>query len=469
MSAIDNAINTKHIEPYRRVYFKRKILSTGLFESEWQEVSKDVIRWGKVKASSDDRRIGKLRFGGVTMQFANDEGRYNDENFENSLWFQYAGQQRTLVKIEAGFQHLSMGADGVWTASKTGLVETTPGVFDSTKSSYNLTYTSMFTGIISGDIMVSDSNKVNLPIQPLEQVFRQYPATYLDDYTSTGLTASEFVTMVRDHTDGSGNYVFRPFFENTTSMWDIQATTLTYGDLNTSASDSLQGQSVWNVIERLAEAEQFTAFVTGDGRFKFNSIDSFTTTAKYEFHGLNSNDRLYGQNILKVKGYGKRHSKFYSRVEVQWDTAETTASYGVAETELVVSSLNEPWLSGSRILSLQNLWIPSQAIAESIATAIFNNLQTSKYEIDFTSVFVPHLNILDRIGITYDTEPTPSSYQLWDVGFYASSVGAVLAGNEAEWSGSQGQSIVLDDKDFRILSLEVDLDKFETTIRAREI
>ena len=268
-----------------------------------------MIKWGVVQASSDQYRIGKFKFGGIQMVMSNDEGRYNDEESENSLWYQYRGQQRTMVKIEAGFEHFELGTDGIWTISKTGLVETTAGVYDSTQGAYNTTYKPVFTGVISGDMMVNDSNRVTMPIKPLVEVLRQYPASKLNDYTSSGMTASQFVEMVRDHTDGAGQYVFRPFFGDTTSYWEISSTSIVYADLDTQSSDNIAGKSVWNVIEKLAEAEQHLAYTTADGRFKFVSVDAIVTTPVYQFHGLNSYDSDYGHTIKPFRSYGKRNSK----------------------------------------------------------------------------------------------------------------------------------------------------------------
>ena len=114
MVTVNSMINRPKSRIIRKVEIKRRLATTGLFESEWQDISNDVKRWGKVKTSVDFKRQNRLKFNNLTMQFANDQGRYNFEDDNASLWFGYANQQRTLFRVTAYFLDQSISG-GIYT------------------------------------------------------------------------------------------------------------------------------------------------------------------------------------------------------------------------------------------------------------------------------------------------------------------------------------------------------------------
>lgn len=559
---------------FRRLYIKRRQASDGQFEDTWTEITKDVLRWGKITRSVDASQYNKFKFGGLRFQVANDSGRYNPETNPSSLWFGYLSPQRSLVRVEAGFVHETLGADGIWTRTEyprndrlyredgpyniaePGTVtsanvpsQTTTGklawaiaadprslrpkefyhslyrdntsvtgyllgevwqgdslssatvvavsdtfpcsnlttsatdltitantpftfsteqylepnakhwfvinysnvVFDasdgdyiwavqgqghsfggtwntvdgntwSLSSSFNYAYslelwadtvTAAFTGIIIGDTPTNDTNVVTFNAQPLSDLFRQYPARLLDGYTSTGMTASQFVESVRDHTDGAGNFVFRPFFGNSTTGWNIQTTTVNYGELTSKTSQDVIDNNVWQVLERLAQAETFVPYVDKEGVFNFVArADASATT--FEFHGAKSFDREYGRTIKKITAAGPKYSKYYSRVNVRWDDAFTATSVETVEASFEVSADNLPWIYGHKTFDLTNRWIQSASVAAQIAQTIFDDVSALKNELAFTATFVPQLEIFDRISVTYNNNEF-SEDSLWDL------------------------------------------------------
>lgn len=434
---------------FRRAYLKRRDATTGLFEDDWQEITDDVMNWGVLASSIDDALFNKFTFNNVRLILQNTTGRYNPHSFESSIWYGYANQQRSLVKIEAGFVDES----------------TTSGVV--TRTEYP-TVTTAFVGIISGDMVVSDDNKVPLNIKSLQQVFRDFPAAALTGWTTVGFTASDFITkMVRDATDGSSSLIFRPFFQDTTTNWNIVSTTNIYSNLNTSGAEDVINSSVWDIIEKLAQAEVAVPYIDREGIFNFRLRSDVTTTVAWQFHGLGSDDTEYGHLIKKISEFGLKVTKYYSRVQIKWAAADTSASYESVNATFSVSGTNNPWNLGHRKLELQNFWIPSAAVASSIATIIFNETSSLKNEIKFTSSFVPGLEVLDRISISYDSAGLGNEESLWGVNYWAhptanSTTDLILDSNI-------GDAINLEDTEFKIMSIRHNLDGFETEITAREI
>lgn len=467
MSELFNQIKAAKSEVFRRAFIKRRRLSDGLYESDWFEITDDVKSWGKITTQVDAIRRFKFTFGGCKLVMNNDIGLYNPADSDTSLWNGYLNQQRTLVRIDVGYVKRTQRSDGVWfnTYYPQGAVWDVD-LWDAPESEWSGSGSTVFMGYISGDIPLSDKNEVTLPAKPLNSCFQDYPAQYLRGWTSTGMTASQFVTMLRDQTDGAGQYVFRPFFGDTTTNWDISTTSNVFSNLNTSTAADVFDRSVLDILETLAEAENFVPYVSSSGVMKFVSRDSASTTTVFEFHGAGSYSGTYGQTIKKVNSFSDRITKYYSRVQVKFRAEDTTTSYQVVESALTVSPLSGPWVLGPKTLEIENLYIPTSTVAATIAQTVFNDVSSLKKEIDFETTLVPQLDLFDVFGIYYDPNEF-SQDNLWDQNNWAPATGS--GDDDLVWDKSAGDAIVLSGEQFRFLSLEIDLDNFSNRFVAREL
>lgn len=439
--SLNQQIQTPFGRIFHRCWVKRRLATTGLFESSWTEVTSHVERWGRIKRSIDSVQQSKFKFGEILMRFSNTEGLFNPNDDEASLWYGYAHVQRSLVKIEAGFVHQTQGANGIWTNTEFPAAATA------------------FVGIISGDMPVSDDNTVSVPVKPLMQVFQDFPAANLTDWTGTGMTAQQLLTMIRDQTAGVGNYVFRPFFQDTTTYWNFTGTGVTYPSLNTSTAEGVQDKSVWEVIEKLAEAEDMVPSIKPDGTFRFGTRDPNTSAAAFKFFGVGFIDTEYGHTIKRIKSYGPKITNYYSRVEVNWLDANTTSAIRVRQATLAISGVNDVWNLGYRTFKLENFWIATTTIADTIAAGIFARVANLPNEIEFTTSFIPHLDILDRVEVSYDAS-NKALTSLWDAAEWAFEDTSTV--NDMIWDASKGDAIRLVSKPFKLLSVEIDLDKLES-------
>lgn len=469
MTALNQYIKKPISQVFRKAKIKRRSAVTGLFESSWQEITSDVISWGKISISLDNERRNKFTFGNMKLTMSNEGGKYSPHNNYGSLWYGYLNQQRTLVQIDAGFLVNTLASSGIWASAELpSLTNWDEAIWDFDASVWDGDESAaMFTGIISGDIIASDKQQIVFNIKPLTSVFQDYPAKNLTGWTSTGFTASQFVTLLRDQTDGSGSYVFRPFFGDTTSNWDISTTSNIYANLNTSTADNVIDKNVWEIVEALAEAENFVPYVTKAGVFRFVSRATEGDTFSFEFHGAGSVDSSFGNTIKDVQSFAFKPSKFYSRVQVKWQTADTATSYETVESTFQVGGANNPWILGDRTLQIQNTYILTSTVANALAQNIYNDVSGLKRELEFTTTFIPHLDIFDKFTVYYDpTEPTAQS--LWDAKNWADTVGASV--DDLIWDPEGGGgSIILNGEDFKFLSFEIDLDNFQNRFVAREL
>ncbi len=430
---------------YRRIEIKRRNLGTGTYESGWTDVSADVIKWGSIRREVDSTRINQFKFSNITVVFNNDLGKYNPSSDENSFWYNYGSQQRTLVRITAGFLLQEKSINGIWTNTE-------------------IPSSVIYSGYISGDINAIGTNQVTIPIVPLTEAFRQFSASRLTFY-DTSLTASDFMFGLRDQQDTNGAYIFRPFFGDTTSNWLITTTTVEYANLNTSTAADLTNLTVWDVIQKLAEAENFVPYVTSDGKFKFNSRNTNTTTV-FSFFGGQSFSSEYGRTIKRIGWYGQRFTKYYSRVTVKWSPADTSTSYETFDSQYLVSGDSGPWTQGERTLAIDNTWIPTSTVAEAIASSLFTEFSAIKTEIEFTTSFVPHLDVFDSVLLTYDQTPVTND-SLWDV-YNWQDTGTANEPSGLFWDDSAGDAIKLQDTEFKLISIDLNLDTCECKFIGRQ-
>ncbi len=454
---------------FRRASIKRRSLITGAFESSWFEITDDVKTFGKITNQIDSARRYKFTFGTAKLTMENDEGRYNPHDDSSSLWYGYLNQQRTLVKLDIGFLDANKNDNGVWVRSE---YPSSPGwdeaVWDDGAALWDSSggSSTVFVGVISGDIPLSDKNEVVLNVRPLSSVFQDFPAQNLTGWTTTGRTASQYAAMLRDQTDGSGNFIFRPFFGDTTTNWDISTTSTVFTNLNTSTAEDVIDKTAWEVLEKLAEAENFVPYITRTGVFKFVSRSSVDTVSAFQFHGAGSFNTEYGQTIKTVANYGFKVSKYYSRVQIKWKSEDTSTSYEVYESTLTVSASNNPWILGAKTLAIENFYIPTSTVANTLAQTIFNDTSALKKEIEFTTSLVPHLDLFDRFSIYYD----PASFlqgSLWDQNDWAADVTTTAA--DLIWDAAGGDAIALSGTEFKFLTFEIDLDNMQNKFIAREV
>lgn len=448
---------------FRRVFIRR-MLNTGIFEDEWQDVSKYVKKWGKITQAIDPQRYSKLNFNGFNMVFDNQEGLFSDESDQNSFWYGFASQQRTLIKLEFGLKSYDLGEDGIWRIN-----ETNHSVWDSTLWDAGENFDEVptkFTGIISGDMLRKGDYDISVPIMPTTEIFRGFPASKLVGFTSTGITASKFVEIVRDMTDGGGNFLFRQFLGDTSTNWTISPTTNIYAEMNTSGSALLINKSIWQVMENIAEAEDFVVHVTGEGEFKFVPRESNTTTSQFEFFGLGYSNRDYGHTIKDIESYGPRFSNFYTRVQVKFNDEDTVTSYAVSEMTIAVSGSNFAWIYGHRPYNIDNYLIADLTTAAAIAQNVFDNVSQLKDEITFNAPMIVGVNVLDRIQISYDSNPVdPQS--LWDLFDWGDDNDEVRR-YDLIFDSPEGDNILLEAAEFNVVSIETDLDGLGVKIQARE-
>lgn len=427
--SLEAAIDSPTSSVFRRVQIKRRQKSDGKYEPNWQDITTFVKKFGTLESAIDDIELNKFTHNGLTLVVDNDSGDFNRENNINSLWMGYLTRYRTLVRVQAGY----LTAAGV----ELPPTDTTLGIY-----------------ILDNEISIkSNSNDVSLRCASLRSIFDEVKAASLPGLGAT-FTASEILARIRDHTDGSGNFVFREFI--TSTAWDIETTTVNYL-LNTDTT--LAGLSTWELMEKLAISESKVLLITRTGGLDFISRDPRQATSQYTFTGQD----FPRPSVIAITDYKEATNKYYNRFRLKFGQDETSTSYIETGTTLAINDTNAAWVYGDRQYEFDNDLIPDTATAQTVINAVHSAFSTMPVEAVIKTTFVPHLELLDRVGVSFHSYDMAGSTR-WDVFDWAPDTGDT----GATWS-AEGENFDWNDESFKILSRKLDLDNFSMEWNLRKI
>lgn len=416
---------------FRKVWIKRKLTSTAKYEANWVEITDYIKRFGDFSISIDDVRINRFTHGPLTLIGKNDEGKFNPESSANSLWYGYLTRYKTLVKVEAGY----VQDDGT-----TLPTDATQGIF-----------------ILDGEINIdSVNNEATLNCKALSSIFQDVQASDIDGIYST-LTAAGIISLIRDMTDGSSNFIFREVI--TSTSWTIQSTPSNYYIPN---SSYLQNYTVWDFMNLLAQAEGFILLVSRTGGFSFSNRDPNTTASQFSLYGE-------GYPLPNVKTLDWRKEavdKYFSVIRLQYLQGDTSTSYVSQGTSTVVDPSNPAWKYGAKTLTIVNTFISDTATAQALANARYADFSSMKQELQVTCRFLPQVDISDRVDLSWTSFALSS--RLWDTEDWASD-GAVDVMDGLSFDPELGENFDYNAANFKILSKDTNLDDFTTTLVLREI
>lgn len=406
---------------FRRAYIRRRQLSDGKYEADWQEITEFVTKWGTISRGVDDLKVNTFQQSGINLAVRNNTGAFSPEHKPASLWYGYLTRYRTLVKIEAGY------ADSAGTELPTNPVL---GVF-----------------VVSDEILISgDANTVQVPARSLTSIFDEVKISDVAAVTSTQ-TASQLIAKIRDHSDGSGNLVFQQFISS--GAWNIQSTSIYYNPTTTAAE--FEAKSCWDFMTKLAESEGFVVFINRSGGLEFVDRTEATTASQFSFLGLGNAT----QNVIALEEYKEPTSKLYTYFTLKYLEADTTTSFLTVGSTSTVDPSSTAWKYGSRAYPIENTMVANTNAAQSLINGVADALGTIKDEVRIKAKFVPDLEVLSKVDLSYQSPDATGA--VWDGFFWG-----------AAWAPESGIIFDFRSHSFKTLSLVHDLDNFTTRPALRE-
>ena len=427
--SLDAAIESPLSEVFRRVQIKRRQKSNGKFEANWQDITSYIKKFGVLKSAIDDIKLNRFTHEGISLVADNDTGKFNQTSNQNSLWNGYLPQYRTLLRIQAGY----LTPEGL----ELPPTDTTIGIY-----------------ILDKQISIkSNSNDVTLRCASLKSLFDEVQAAAIPGMDAT-LTASDIFAKIRDHTDGSGNFIFREFI--TSTSWTIATTTTNY---NPNTTTSLADLSTWDLMEKLAESEGYVVLINKTGGIEFRSRAARQADVQWTFRGQD----FARPTIQYIGDYKEALDKYYNRFRLKYLEPDTSTSYVETGTSVAVNDTNTAWVYGQRKYEFENLLIPTTATAQAIVSNLLSTVGTVTSEVTMKTEFVPHVELLDRIAASFHSYDLAGSTR-WDQFDWAPDTGDT----GTAWS-AEGENFDWDDKQFVVISRELDLDDFSMEYKGREL
>jgi hypothetical protein len=108
------------------------------------------------------------------------------------------------------------------------------------------------------------------------------------------------------------------------------------------------------------------------------------------------------------------------------------------------------------VLEFENLFIPDTATAQTLADALLADASDLKREVNFKTSFVPTLEVLDAITVSYRSYDI-SGQTLWDH----------FAWDDDTWA-TEGETFDWTQKRFVVTSIATNVDDFTAAVVARE-
>ena len=254
-------------------------------------------------------------------------------------------------------------------------------------------------------------------------------------------TAYDVITKIRDHTDGSGNYVFREFI--TSTSWTIQTTTNNYIFDTTT---NIAAMSCWELMNKLAEAEGYILLINRFGGIEFRNRDERTTTSQFSFYGQGFKD----QNIISLDEVKEPINKFYNYIRLKYVDADTSTSYVTAGTATTVDPSLSSWKYGVKRYEFENTYITNTLTAQNIASNLLNIYENNiNEELKLKTKFCPQLEVSDKILLNYRSYVL-QDVMLWDISKWATD--AAYLPEDSEWADESGENFDWTNVEFKILS-----------------
>lgn len=422
MSTIEQLIKNDKAHPFRVCEIKRRLTGGG-YESSWFDISAYIKKWGTIKYDMEDEKINTFKLSGINMSARNDQGSFSPRDASSSLFNGFSTAYKTKFRLRAGY----FDVDGTQVPT------------DNT----------IFLGVMTDEIELNGKNEAVFKVKSLNSIFEDVPATRIP--VTGSQTASDIIGMMRDLTDGAGEYIFREFI--TAASWDIQTTTQIYYNLNTTTA--MDG-SCWKLLNNLCASENKAVWVDNAGDFHFKDKTTLTTTSQFEFSGVGVKNSVYGHSIISIDSFKEAFSKVYTRIRVKFAEADTETSFYTKEESWTIGDSSSSYAYGQRTYDVENFWL-NTAGAQALGDQLFNDLKTLKKEVRLSSKFIPHLNTLDKVTVNYQSSAFQNDVSLWDNFMW----------NVGKWKGNSTIFSVVGD--FGIRGMEIDLDGFKNKFFLRGI
>ena len=217
-------------------------------------------------------------------------------------------------------------------------------------------------------------------------------------------------------------------------------------------TDDLKEDSVWDLIKKLAEAENMIVYISQDGKLYFNNKTTTAGTEQFHFSGIGDSNKTYGHNLTDNVTVYTAYKKIYNRINIEYSTGDKI----VKEEDFTYGDNSSSDNYGVRTYDITNEYM-SFSKAKLVSADLYDEYRQPKQEVKIISKFVPQLSINDTVTLTHNTER--STGVKW---------GQAICDTDL-WGIKTKTGINIKNKYYNIISIQHNLDKCSTTLELREI
>jgi len=405
MTALTDLIQLNKHRPVRKLYIKRRLIS-GSYEGSWVRIDRwhkeqdVVIDWGSVSINIDEQPgiIGAYDVSGLTMMVNNNDGFFNIETYDNSIWYPdttYLNRRYTKIKIETAYLDSS--------DAEVGAVSDFEGFID--------------------NILISEDGLATLGILSYQSIFTKYP---ISDLSLTGsMTAEAVITAICNQAKIT---TYMPYVApNTSYNYTISDTSLLEG-------------TYWDILQELAYKSDSTIFLNGS---VFKVVPRTAGSVVWNFKGSGSDEP---NDIFSVTEYD---DEGIGKVRVYWKEEDGATFAKSSDATLLLKYLSEP-----ELVDLTNIAAGNK---QGILDALLTKWEANRPIISFDCKYLLNqIDLLDKLTIEIRGRISPElgaggfrwGSWTWDDGsVWGTEVGGIIIGSGTEWMTTQ---IVKDFQNWRM-------------------
>jgi len=484
--ALTDEINKDYQYCFKTVSMKRRLLvpiAGEYFETDWLDVSDYVLDISAITWNIDDAELNEFTQGDFTLTLVSRLQEFSPETNPGSFFSGYLTRHKTKIKISAGYTDIETGtsysydvgvgfinADEINIESDSTITipcinptmifdeQTAEDINDGTLAGGTVTTETDFRlrdAAASFDEHYIDLEVTNVTTGESTKITNYVDGTQLmlqDDIFSLGdvysfegqirwwrsQTITQLVQKLYDLQKDT-NYVFHPF---------LDGSSISPGNDITVDLADFTGMTCREALGKLAEISNSCWYINGDWELVFRDREPAGASV-YSF----TNQGMY-VNILGASAYNDGLKKVKNRAT--WK--DTLPLLIVEETGWQIGDDSSSWKYGVREYEFDNPFITDSTLQTTICTAFLQEFSISREEIILHTKFIPHLELLDPVTVTYVGVAAKNPGYFWNKFYW----------NKGYWTGRIG-GIQIQERAMKIIKLVYNVMDFTCDFKMRGV
>lgn len=412
MASLTDLIKLNKHNPVRKAYIKRRATSDGSYEGSWVRIDNwkgknRIIDWGQVSQNIDQQPgiIAAFEVSELTMTVDNNDGFFNIETYENSIWYPettYLNRRYTKIKIECAYEDSDL--------SEVGAADVFEGLIES--------------------VIISEDGTATITALSYQSIFTRYP---IQDLSLTGSgTASSVVTSICNQ---SKITTFMPYI----------APVLGY-DYTITDKAVLDG-TYWDILQEIAFKSDST-IILENATFKL--VERTAGSVVWNFKGSGSDEP---NDVFEVTDYD---DEGIGKVRVYWKEDGGATFAKSSDATLLLKYLSEP-----ELVSLDNI---DSGDKQDILAAFLSRWETNRPQLAADVKFLLNqISLLDKVTFEVRGRVSPG------IGGGGFQWGAWTWGDGSVWGTEIGGIIISSGTEWYITQIIKDLNNWRMSIRVEKV